>query len=106
MALCYLLSTTDGYQKIGRTTNLKRRLYALQTGSSRILAMRSQIESNRPNVLEFILHHRFAAYRHGGEGFQLPDAELSPWCPRGAVDFDGKSHILFLSNWAYQRLSV
>lgn len=99
MGLCYLLSTSDGYQKIGRTTNLKRRLYALQTGSHQILAVRSIIASNRPDVLEAILHHRFSAYRRGGEWFQLPHADLRLWNPHGAVDFNDQSNILFISPW-------
>lgn len=70
-SLIYFIGTDDGPVKIGFTTNLPKRLKALQTASSRPLVVRLKLPGDRE--CEKTLHRRFAEFRLEGEWFRLSE---------------------------------
>jgi predicted GIY-YIG superfamily endonuclease len=57
--------------KIGRTTNLERRLKQLQTMNSHNLSIWKVIYCQDAIAIETSLHHKFKSFRKQGEWFQL-----------------------------------
>lgn len=68
-SVCYLVSTRQGFVKIGQTNNLTRRLSQLQTANPEpltlLLVLRGGADTERA------LHQRFAQHRTRGEWFDL-----------------------------------
>lgn len=71
----FVLDTTVGRMKIGRTINLKRRLEALQNGCGAELMVVGTLAGD----LERELHRRFAAARLHGEWFSVHDLQVSSY---------------------------
>lgn len=66
-----------GLVKIGRTTNLKRRLARLRTLSPVPIRLIFAVRSTKPLEHERELHDTFSAWRHHGEWFSLSPARLA-----------------------------
>lgn len=62
--------------KIGRTTNIDRRLRQLQTMNSQQLTLVKLIRCHDAIATETNLHHKFKSYRCQGEWFELPDSAI------------------------------
>lgn len=69
--IIYFLAGDDGFIKIGFTTNLRKRLRSLRTGSPKQLRIRLTIPGTRDDERE--LHRRFAAHQERGEWFRLAE---------------------------------
>lgn len=61
--------------KIGFSKDPKKRIRALQTGSSRKLALMGWIESEG-KILEQSLHKKYASYRLNGEWFSIEPCDV------------------------------
>lgn len=69
--------------KIGRTTNINRRLKQLQSMNSGALSLIKQIKCHDAVATESALHQKFKAYRRAGsEWFQVP-----PYLLDGFIEF-------------------
>jgi hypothetical protein len=102
--MCYLIGSGNNQFKIGRTNNLQRRLSTFQTGSSQRLQVFSQIVSNRPDVLESMLHNKFKRYRCRGEWFNLPD--IVNWKCGGQAHFCSDTKFEIISPWVADLMDI
>lgn len=84
VSLTYLYFITDhtGATKIGRTTNLQRRLRGLQVSNSRELILRHYLKgpAKKISLLEAQLHRALREYHLRGEWFDVPDVLLDAIC--------------------------
>lgn len=72
----YILKSSSGHYKIGRTKYLQNRLSQLQTGSPISLKFVHSIKTQDMKALESELHHRFASKRVRGEWFNLSPEDV------------------------------
>lgn len=79
----YLIKSNEGVYKIGRTTNINKRLTQLQVASSVPLkVLWFKHFSNAPEV-EKMLHETFKEYQYQGEWFKLPTSAIRWICGWG-----------------------
>ena len=78
MGFVYVLSTQDGFYKIGRTRNLQNRLMDLRIALPYKLTteMLFQCEVGREREVEAALHDIFSERRMNGEWFKLTAEDL------------------------------
>lgn len=62
--------------KIGRTTNISRRLRQLQTMNSQQLSVVKLIQCHDAIAVEKTLHQKFSLYRRQGEWFELHESAI------------------------------
>jgi hypothetical protein len=74
---CVYLVSGNGYVKIGKATNVRRRLSSLQTSSPFPLKLLKTWTCNDAVEKENMLHAKYKKYRHKGEWFLLPDEILT-----------------------------
>lgn len=72
----YLIHDGHGVYKIGRSENPKKRLSALQVGSSHKLTLIHQAEISNP-VIERVLHRMFDEAREHGEWYRLTNDQIA-----------------------------
>lgn len=74
----YLISSTDGHYKIGRSTDPSRRLKELKPGTILPIdfVLEHQIETNDMSALERRLHIQYADKRHKGEWYRLTEDDV------------------------------
>lgn len=72
----YILRSESGHCKIGRTSNLKRRLKALNGSSPVPHRLVCSIQSNDSYDLEKVLHEMFSHRRIRGEWFALEQCDI------------------------------
>lgn len=65
------MKSNDDQYKIGVSTQPKRRLKELQTGNSEIIEIVEEYETDKPYMIEKILHNRFSIYKEHNEWFNL-----------------------------------
>ena len=72
----YLIKNGHGHTKIGKTTNLERRIKGLQTTSSEKLEIAHVIKSERYGQLEKELHRAFKHKHLTNEWFDLDESDI------------------------------
>ena len=72
----YLLKSGVNY-KIGRSTNMKRRLKEIKLQLPDPATLVHEIQTNDPVKIEKYWHDHFAGKRKGGEWFELTDADVA-----------------------------
>lgn len=77
VGVVYLLRADNGYHKIGRTKNLKRRLTDIGIKVPVKIELIHKIESNDIVSAERFLHDRFGAKRVNGEWFSLTEDDVA-----------------------------
>lgn len=85
--LVYFIGGAPGYVKIGYTTDLARRIKALQIGCPKPIELLAHARGGRS--LEYDYHRRFSAWRQTGEWFRLSQevwAEINRLNAKGATD--------------------
>ncbi len=71
----YIVSNGRKY-KIGKTTNVMQRLKGLQTSSAEVLEVVLECEIEGYNIIEKLIHERYAHKRVSGEWFDLEVQDL------------------------------
>ncbi len=77
MSGCVYILECQGLYKIGKTTNLKARLLAIQAMNPFPLKVIHVIPSERYGIVEKALHKIFSSKRLGGEWFELSSEEIN-----------------------------
>lgn len=75
----YLLQAGSKF-KIGKTTNIQKRIQYLQTGNAEKIVLLKTLYTQYPSQLEKELHGQYRQYRVGGEWFDLPDFVIEQIC--------------------------
>jgi predicted GIY-YIG superfamily endonuclease len=71
MGIVYFIKNEDGFIKIGRTTNLKRRLRELNCGVSHELIVEKYFELKHYKKVEKSLHNLYSYYKVRGEWYNI-----------------------------------
>lgn len=73
MQKIYLISSKNGYVKIGIAKNPEKRLKQLQTGNAEILTIEYIVDVmvNTAKLVESMIHHNLKDYKKSGEWFDV-----------------------------------
>lgn len=71
MGKVYLMKSVDSLYKIGVSVNPKRRIKEIQTGNSNKVELVCEYETEKPYLLEKVLHNRYSHLLEHGEWYIL-----------------------------------
>lgn len=89
----YVIAASDeGPCKIGRASNVRRRLKQLQVSHHQRLIIQAEFETRHPSAAEWSIHHYLAAKRMSGEWFNIPVAEAVKMAGEVTASLDTHKH--------------
>ena len=82
------IAESDGYYKIGVSTNPQSRVATMQVGNPHTVTLVSSVDSLNGTVgsLENVLHGWYSKYHKHGEWFDLPQSIAAKWQTVDSVD--------------------